>query len=259
MLHTSNVAICDRMDKWASIALREGWVELWVEGAIFPCEMVFYLAMCDQAGITNIFESGRQDGYSTQILGAYAAKVDGAAYSIDFERETERAQMCRDKLRKFPGVHLFRGDSIQLMGHVALRNRKGGAGVLIDGPKGYRAISLLLATSGFPWVRLLAIHNLSKDELPKERAVFQRLARGPCFYEDFPVKEGGSFARMKEAERAHCQMVRAERSQDYSSLGVINIHGRSRKRLLLKLSRNFGLRQPFILYTGWRLWERLSH
>src|SRR5712691_8115121 len=63
------------MERWARIALDDDWVGSWLEGAIFPTEIVFFLASCEANGIRYIIESGRQDGYSTRILGEYARRT----------------------------------------------------------------------------------------------------------------------------------------------------------------------------------------
>ena len=250
---SSDAQIAGHLEKWSAIALEEGWVESWLEGAIFPCEMAFLLAICEKNDIRLIFESGRQDGYSTGILGKYADHHGADVYSIDFEHDTKRARACRARLDRYLSIHLQKGDSFHLMGKAIRSHHDGPAAVLVDGPKGYRAISLLLASAAFPWVRVIALHNLDAELTPPERGLFQRLSPQPSFYEEFSAKAGGFFANLKIAERDYCSSVGAVRSLEHSSLGVMQVADTDRRRLLLTTHRAFGRYQPLFLHWKWRL------
>ena len=38
------------LDKWSVIALQEDWVGRWGQSAMFPSELAFFLAVCEQPG-----------------------------------------------------------------------------------------------------------------------------------------------------------------------------------------------------------------
>ena len=159
----------ESLEAWAGHALRESWVDKWVEGAIFPREMVFFLSVCELNGVVNIIESGRQDGYSTRILGFYARKHGGLASSIDMESDRKRAFRCRLELCGNPYLSLLRVECRSLLGPLLFSDTAVPTAVLIDGPKGYLAMGLLLAASAFPWVKVGAMHNLGLESKETDR------------------------------------------------------------------------------------------
>jgi len=251
-------SISSLLEKWAFIALQERWVKSWREGAIFPCEMVFLLAVCEECGVRLIFESGRLDGYSTEILGIYADARGGEVYSIDLEFDTERAERCRARLSRYSSIRLLQGDAFRMMGKVICSRRDGPAAVIVDGPKGYGAISLLLACAGFPWVNVIAMHNLDVKLAPHERDLFKDLSGGqPVFYEEFESKEAASWARLRNQEREYCSSIGAARSLEHSSLGIMKVADATRRKFLLTFNSRFGKHQPFILNWKWRLENHL--
>ena len=133
-------------------------VDEWCEGAIFPREMVFFLARCQAAGVKQIIESGRQDGYSTRILGEFAKRTGVAVVSIDYEDDKSRRQRCRTMLASFP-VELLTGDAFEEIG-LSLQATCNKTAILIDGPKNWGAVSLLCASASFPQVAIISMHNL---------------------------------------------------------------------------------------------------
>lgn len=239
------------LEKWAGVALSLGWVKAWVEGAIFPREMVFFLARCEEIGIRCIVESGRQDGYSTAILGEYARQQGIRVYSIDYEEDRERARRCRERLRGYPELDLLTGDATVLLGQVVRAQKDGPLAILVDGPKGFWAMSLMFASAGHDWVRLLALHNLADGE--PARRLFEGLADGPTFYEGIAGKAGGLWEELARAEVAFCTAAGAGRSLERSSLGVMHVSGEVRTRLVSIVHPQFRLYQPPLVRSGWRL------
>jgi hypothetical protein len=127
-------------------------------GTIFPSEMAFFLYSCDRAGVAAIIESGRQDGYSTAVLGSYGDIQGVPVSSIDIEADPPRAQVTRERLARFKSLEVSRGNSYRVIPRV-LRNLPGPVALLIDGPKEHDAIYLSAAAAAYGPVSLVAHHN----------------------------------------------------------------------------------------------------
>lgn len=251
--------LAQALERWAEIALKQGWVEHWVEGAIFPAEMVFFLAVCEANGVEEIIESGRQDGYSTEILGYYARDRSGLVASIDMETDRDRAGRCRQRLAGNPHLTLLRGDCQSLIGPLLFADRSTPTAVLIDGPKGYPAMMMLLAAAALKWVRVVAMHNLHGDleSTSKERQTFVQLQRGIHFYEDLGDDISKSWRRLRQAEKDYCQKVESTRSLELSSLGVLEVADFRARHLLQAATRRMGRYQPLAFYLQMLLWQRI--
>lgn len=247
--------LAQTVERWAEIALKDGWVSEWMPGAIFPREVVFFLASCEAAGVVNIVESGRQDGYSTELIGYYARSRGGLAHSVDLEADHARAARCRERLGGYPNLVLLKGNSVAFFGPILTGERTAPTALLIDGPKGYLAISMLLGSAGFRWVRLGAIHNLNPGSADRE--TFVRLSPGPHFYEDVHGRIGDNWEALEAEEKAVCGGCQEGRSVDQSSLGIMRFEGLNRGRLVMRMHPRFGTWQPGRFFVKWRLANRL--
>lgn len=243
------------MERWAAVALNEKWVAEWKPGAIFPREMVFFLASCETAGVVNIVESGRQDGYSTELVGYYARSRGGLAHSIDFEADRAQAERCRERLAGHSNLVLLKGNSFAFVGPILTGDRSAPTAILVDGPKGHLAISMVIGASGFPWVRLGAVHNLDSGSI--ERETFVGSSPGPHFYEEIGGEVGDHWDALGLEERAVCGSRQEGRLVEQSSLGVMRFDGLSRARLVMRMSPRFGTWQPVRFFLKWRLANRL--
>ena len=188
------------LDKWAVIALQEDWVGRWNQSAMFPSELVFFLAFCEQSRIKRMFESGRYEGYSTERLAAYAEREGADVYSVDLESRPDIAQRGRERLSKHPSVHLTKGDTFQVLGNIMQSHPEVPAALVVDGPKLFGAISVLFAAAAFPWIRVIAMHNLDPKEHPETASFFTRVAGRPRYYEDYATSPDGAFARLRSTE-----------------------------------------------------------
>jgi hypothetical protein len=233
--------ICAAAEASASFILESGLVGSWVKGAILPSEMAFFLAACDVRAVESVVECGRQDGYSTEILGRWARLRGAEVISIDLEDEAARAARCRARLRDLP-LELIKGNAFAEVGRVMRRLRGRRTAGLFDGPKGFPAISLMVAALD-DHVELLALHNLV-DWKP-ERKWFT--ARGGCFYEDLIGTDGSRWAEMRRQEDEHVSSSTGRRSLDVSSLGVLMLGPGRREELLRAWSPVFGLHQPLLV------------
>ena len=249
------VFLVEAVERWAGVAVDQKWVSEWKPGAIFPREMVFFLAACEAAGVVNIVESGRQDGYSTELIGYYARSRGGLAHSVDLEADRERAERCRQRLAGQPNLVLLKGNSVAFFGPILTGDRAAPTALLVDGPKGHLAISMLLGASGFRWVRLGAIHNLNPGSA--ERGIFVRLSPGPHFYEEISGRVGDQWDALGLEEKAVCGGRQEGRSVERSSLGIMRFDGLNRARLVMTMHPRFRTWQPLRLFLKWRLANRL--
>ena len=177
--------------------LEYGMVSKWIEGAIFPCEMAYFIARCELAGVRTIIESGRQDGYSTEILGRWAENSGMHVTSIDLEQDSDRAARCRRRLAGLP-VTLIKGNAYTEVGRQVSVVAGSPTAILADGPKGWPALSLLAAAAQFH-VRIIALHNLADGVV--ERSWF--VGRGGRFYEDEIAEFGPKLAKVYARQRSN--------------------------------------------------------
>lgn len=248
---TATAGIVELQDKWAEVALSSGWVEDWVEGAIFPREMVFFLACCQEAGVERIIESGRQDGYSTKILAEYAHRQGIQVYSIDHELDAVRAEKCRERLALYPALKLLKGDATDLLGRVVRAEPASPCAVICDGPKSFRALSLLFASAGQKSVKLFALHNLAQGS--EERLFLETQVHGPIFYEDFGQISAGYWEKLMASEVRFCSDEGANRSLVHSTLGVVSLSNSLRRSMGYQFHWRFKFYQPLFVRIGWKL------
>ena len=107
-------------------------------GGIWESEMFLFYAAVRWCAPQQILESGRARGKSTLILAR--CFPESGVVSVELDRGTDNAAAAEEKLRGCPNVELLYGDSRKLLPE---RLREGDA-VLIDGPKGFRAVELAL-------------------------------------------------------------------------------------------------------------------
>ena len=224
----------------------EKHVDSWVEGAIFPCEMAYFIARCQISGVRTVIESGRQDGYSTKLLGLWAKSTGAEIVSIDLEHDEKRAAQCHQLLSGLP-ITLVKGNAYAEVGRFSRAAAAQPMALLADGPKGWPALSLIAAATR-PNVRLIALHNLA-DGVP-ERPWF--VARGGRFYEDESFSPGPRWRELRAAEIAHAQKQLAVRSLERSSLGVLLVDDQARSRIR-SVDAHFGLHQPKLVSLLWDL------
>lgn len=107
-------------------------------GGIWESEMFLFYAATQPRAPAQILESGRARGKSTLMLAR--CFPNARIVSIEFERESSNAAAAEAKLREYPNVELLYGDSRQILP----KRLQSGDAVLIDGPKGFRAVALAL-------------------------------------------------------------------------------------------------------------------
>lgn len=248
------VLLARSIARWSRLALDLGWDSLWLEGAIFPREMVYFLARCDRAGVQRIVESGRQDAYSTMILGEYSQQTGAKVISLDYEEDATRARSARERLARFPNVRCVKGDAFEEFGKLVREHPATPTALLVDGPKSFHAMAISFAAANVGEVRLIAHHNLVSGASDREH--FLRFARGSAFYEDDERLFGDEWIELRRRELAYARARGAARSLEESSLGVLTID-ESNCAALVQANSKFGLLQPSLLSLAWkRGWHR---
>jgi hypothetical protein len=242
------VALRDAAEMSADLLLG-GYVDRWTEGAIFPSEMAFFLASCQVENVRVVVESGRQDGYSTEILGDWASRNDAQIVSIDLEQDAARAVACRQRLVRWP-IEVIKGSAYAEFGRWKKRRSDRRVAFLADGPKGWPAISMMSAATT-EHVQVVALHNLNVGT--GERNFFEGIGDRPVFYEDAIVEPGPRWLRLREQELRVARATETARSLDVSSLGVLalDLEGRHKFRNAWRLE--FGLHQPAVVRALWNV------
>ena len=140
-------------------------------------EMFFVFATAAPLNLSRILESGRARGQSTYIL----AKCFPSAriISVEIEAGTPDAMFAEERLRELTNVTCLYGDSRQVLPRYLQKADV----VLIDGPKGFRALKLAfnLLRTGLPSV--VFIHDFSRDK--PERKFLERVL-DDVFFSDHP-------------------------------------------------------------------------
>ena len=97
---------------------------------IMPSEMLLFCALCWEQNVRTVVESGRKNGYSTEVLAACMPNV----VSIESTPVREADSRLRDR----ENLALVTGDGRKLVPHYIA----GRTAVLLDGPKGMGAYQL---------------------------------------------------------------------------------------------------------------------
>lgn len=227
------------LERAATFLLEGDLVREWTNGAIFPTEMAFFLALCEGEGVRIVIESGRENGFSTLVLGHWMRARGGRVVSIDWEEFPEVAARCHARLSGYP-VQMVKGDGFNEVGRAVRSNRGQPIALLLDGPKGFDGLAIAAATASD--IRLSAFHNLNKDA--KDRVWFQ--GHGGQFYEQ--QETGPEWARLRASELQHCHPE--NRTIAYSTLGAVTADAMARWPLL---SPAYGVMQPLAMKTAWSM------
>src|SRR6266581_3161223 len=131
-------------------------------GGIGPRGMFFFYATIRRFAPRQILESGRMRGGSTLMLARCFPQA--RIVSVELDRDPAHAAIVESRLKGYANVDLFYGDSRDILPE---RVQPGDA-VLIDGPKGFRALKLALQLlrTGKPCAVL--IHDFYPAEPPRK-------------------------------------------------------------------------------------------
>lgn len=218
-------------------------------GGIFPSEMALFLYRCTQTGVKCIIESGRGEGYSTAVIGAYGQTMQIQVMSIDWESDPEVARRCRERMVSFPNLRLVTGDAFNVL-PTLLREARSPVGLLIDGPKYDDAIYLSATAAAYASVTVIAHHN-SPPEAPWYRHFAERFPQAHRV-EDSELINAKDFNKFRAWERRITQDTPG-RNVDATSLVVSVLPQAGPARGYL---RGPSFRQtlvPTAVYWSWKL------
>src|SRR5947207_13177247 len=105
-------------------------------GGIGPRGMFFFYAAVRPFAPRQILESGRMRGGSTLMLAR--CFPESRIVSVEFDRDPAHAAVAESRLKPHANVDLLYGDSRDILP----KRLQSGDAVLIDGPKGFRALKL---------------------------------------------------------------------------------------------------------------------
>lgn len=129
------------------------------EHAIYPSEMLPLCALAMKEKPSCVIESGRQYGFSTNVLAEWFRGSKTKIISMDVHPPTSEAE---DRLKSFLKVRLFTGDSRPLIPLFASAEK---SIVLIDGPKEQSALDLVEELRGK--VRWVFVHDMVNWDFSK--------------------------------------------------------------------------------------------
>lgn len=117
------------------------------ERGILHSEMLAVCAVCDELNVDVIIESGRCRGQSTLMLARYFSGRTTRIISVDLDRD-ENAVGAEERLAPYDSVELLYGDSRARIPKLVQRFGGERCALLLDGPKGEAAVSLVKEALG---------------------------------------------------------------------------------------------------------------
>lgn len=126
------------------------------EKGVFFSEMLFVYAAAGADSTGPVLESGRARGQSTCVLGRIFP--ESKIVSVEFDRDSPDAPVAEERLISFDHVELLYGDSQKLL----FKHLKPNAVIVIDGPKGFRALRLALQLLRTGKTRMVFVHDTYK-------------------------------------------------------------------------------------------------
>ena len=147
-------------------------------GGIGPRGMFFFYVAVYPFAPQQILESGRMRGGSTLMLARCFPQT--RIVSVEFDRDPAHAVVAESRLKAYGNVDLLFGDSREILP----KRLHAGDAVLIDGPKGFRALKLALQLlrTGRPCAVL--IHDFHRGK-PARRFVERYWPK--AFFSDDPA------------------------------------------------------------------------
>jgi len=169
------------------------------------------------------------------------------------ELDQGRAERARRRLASFSRVEIRKGDAYELVGRELMRAPTTPTALLIDGPKGFPALSLLLAAATVSGVKLVAQHNLDPDLA--EFALLRARTRGAAAHYERLLEAmlPEAWIELEARERAHLMASGARRNLDHSSVALVRLDKAPRRTMLSTISLSLSLLQPAAVAAARRL------
>jgi len=145
---------------------------------IFNSEMLMFVSIVESLGIKNIIESGRARGQSTKVICEFFNNPNYKIDSIEYYKYNKDAIIAMRRLHQYKNLNLHFGDALGLIPKI-LKNE---CCILLDGPKGDKALKLAASLFKNPFVRAVFIHDVHKDS--PHRMVMENLFNYTFFSDD---------------------------------------------------------------------------
>lgn len=149
-------------------------------GGIWESEMFLFYAAVSPRAPRQILESGRARGKSTLTLARCFPQA--RIISVELDADSPSAAAAEAKLKPYANVELLYGDSRKILP----QRLESGDAVLIDGPKGFRALDLTLQILRAAQPSAVFLHDFPAN--PPWRKFVERHWPG-AFFGDDPVFE----------------------------------------------------------------------
>lgn len=152
--------------------------EPYEERGIIHSEMALILHAIAGKGIQRVIESGRARGQSTYLLAKYLPDV--SIHSIELRDGHPDETFAKARLSGFKNVTLHYGSGVDLVPQLAFDTNARTA-ILLDGPKGAAAVSILEECFKLPNVIIGFIHDMRRldhgQPSPHRAVAVERLPR----------------------------------------------------------------------------------
>lgn len=145
------------------------------KGILYSEMFLFYLC-AKAAGAGRIVESGRARGQSTLVLAT--CFPDRPIVSIEYDERSPDVPVAAARLRGFANVELLFGDATRLLPGMV----QPGDVVIIDGPKGYRALRLALKLLAQGRAAMVFLHDVGREA--PERALLEKHLPATLYSDD---------------------------------------------------------------------------
>jgi hypothetical protein len=127
---------------------------------ILHSEMALIIHTCRRLGVKHVIESGRARGQSTYMLAKHMPEC--RVQSVELRDHPDEA-FARDRLKAFRNVNLWAGDGNKSVPYLAEHQACGDpTAILLDGPKGAAAVSILQECFKLPHVLVGFIHDMRR-------------------------------------------------------------------------------------------------
>jgi len=148
------------LDRLAPAEMQAIAAEPYEPRGILHSEMALIVHTCRRMGIQVVVESGRARGQSTYMLAKYLP--DACINSVELRDHPDEA-IARERLAGFQNVSLHTGDGAERVPFlVEQAPRVYPVAILLDGPKGAAAVSILQRCFEFPHVLVGFIHDMRR-------------------------------------------------------------------------------------------------
>lgn len=152
------------------------------ERGILHSEMLAVTALCESLGVDVIIESGRCRGQSTAILAEYFSGTSTRIESIEYNRD-ENSSFAEQRLASYD-IGLHYGDSFRVLPRQLKKQTGKRIALLIDGPKGEAAVSLLRDALHFSNNIVAAFIHDAGPDTPAREAILRSFRR--VYFTDCP-------------------------------------------------------------------------